>query len=65
MSNVILDLVEREQVKLERQLRNIEKTKLEIEVLGKTVARENKLARNEKAVKDTRANIKKLSDYGK
>ena len=62
MSNAILTLVEKAQRKLERQLENIETTKVEIEVLGDTVARQSKLKRQNDAVKETRAEIKKLND---
>ena len=61
MSNAILDLIAREQVKLQRQLKNVETIKVEIDVLGATAARQGKLDRADAAIKETKANIAKLN----
>lgn len=63
--NAILDLIEREQNKLARRLATVEATKTEIELLGDSVKLQNKLARQEKAVSESRANIKKLNAANK
>lgn len=61
MSNAILDLIEREQRKIERRRENVDATKLEIEILGDSVKLQNKLARQEAAVKESLAVLKKLN----
>ena len=63
--SAILDLIEREQNKLARRLATVEATKTEIELLGDSVKLQNKLARQEKAVAESRANIKKLNAANK
>lgn len=62
MSNAILTLIEKRQTKLQRQLDNAAATKVEIEILGDSVALQNKLKRQEAAIKETRAEIKKLNE---
>jgi uncharacterized protein with HEPN domain len=52
--------LDRELVKLARQKDNRDATIAVIEVLGESVKETNKLARQEEAIKDTEANIKKL-----
>lgn len=63
MSNATLNLIAKEQSKLQRQLDNLESTKLDIEVLGETPRKLNNLARQEAAVAETRANIEKLNKH--
>lgn len=61
MSDAILDLILREQGKAERRRAAVEVTKTEIELLGDSPKLRNKLARQEQAVKDSLAAIKKLN----
>ena len=60
MSNGIKALLAREENKLVRQLENHEATKVEQEVLGDSAVVRGKLERQADAMKQTRANIKKL-----
>ena len=61
MSNAILDLIVREQAKAERRRANVAATKAEIEIFGDSQSLQNKLARQEAAVKESVANLKKLN----
>lgn len=61
MSNPILDLIAMEQNKIERRRANVARTKTEIEVLGNSAKLANKLARQEAAVKESLATLKKLN----
>lgn len=61
MSNAVLDLIVREQTKLQRRKDLVATTKVEIEILGDSVKLRNKLARQEAAVKECEAAIKKLN----
>lgn len=57
----ILDLIAREQNKLERRKAAVAATKAEIEILGDSVKLQNKLARQEGFVKESTAAIAKLN----
>lgn len=59
--SALIDALAKEQNKLERQLANLAATKEAMAVIGETPRELNKIARQEKAIEDTRANIKKLS----
>ena len=65
MSNAILDLIVREQNKLERRRATVEATKVEIEILGGSQNLSNKLLRQEASVKESLAVLKKLNDANK
>ena len=65
MSNPILDLIVREQGKAERRRANVAATKAEIEILGDSQNLQNKLARQELAVKESLATLKKLNAAAK
>jgi hypothetical protein len=60
MSKGIKALLAREEGKLVRQIENHETTKLEQEILGDSAVIRGKLERQEVAMKQTEANIKKL-----
>lgn len=61
MSDVILDLIVREQAKAERRRANVAATKKEIEIFGESPKLISKLARQEEAVKESLAALKKLN----
>ena len=65
MSNAILDLIVREQNKLERRRATVEATKVEIEILGSNKNIDNKLLRQEASVKDSLGVLKKLNAANK
>lgn len=65
MSNAILDLIVREQGKAERRRAAVAATKAEIEILGDSVKLQNKLARQEAAVKESLAALDKLNKANK
>ena len=60
-NNAILDLIVREQTKCERRRACVAATKVEIEILGDSAKLQNKLARQEAAVKESLAALKKLN----
>lgn len=60
MSDGIKALLAREEGKLVRQIANNEATKVEQEILGDNAVVRGKLERQEEAMKQTKANIKKL-----
>lgn len=61
MSNAILDLIVREQSKAERRRAAVAATKAEMEILGDSVKLQNKLVRQEAAVKESLDALEKLN----
>lgn len=63
MSNAVLNAIAKEQSKLQRQLENLEATKIAAEVLGASPKEQAKIARQEAAIAETRENIEKLNKH--
>lgn len=63
--SAILSLIEREQNKLARRREALAATDAEIEILGDSVKLQNKRARQEAAIKESQAAIKKLNAANK
>lgn len=61
MSEAILDLISREQMKAERRRKAAAATASEIEILGDTPARKAKLVRQEMAVQESLNALEKLN----
>ena len=61
MSNAILNLIAKEQAKAQRRRANAEATKMEIEIFGETEALQNRLARQELAIKESVDRLEKLN----
>ena len=61
MSNAIFSLIEREQNKLARRKEALEASKIEAEILGDSAKLQNKIARQESAVKESEAALNKLN----
>ena len=64
MDDALLNLIEREQRKLERRRENVAATEAEIEVLGDSVKLRGKLQRQKAAVEESLANLEKLNKAG-
>jgi hypothetical protein len=63
--SAILDLITREQNKLERRKAAVAATEEEIKILGDSAKLQNKLARQKAFVKESQDNISKLNKAAK
>lgn len=65
MSNAILDLIVREQTKVQRRRAMVAATETEIEIFGDSQKLQNKLARQKLAVQESLDNLDKLNKADK